>query len=467
MADRYLRASGNWNGAVWAATSGGTAGSAATPTASDDVYIAANYSVTVNVDSECKSVSHTNGTLAIGSKKLTVMGNGGAMGFDAFKSTGTLARTISFTTGTLDVTLANDMNTFTLSGSNLTFTAGKGHIVLRVPGTADPTFGTLSKTFNDVAIYLGDKGSTAPHSIDITGSPTFRTLIIESKNSWEHTVDFDNGATITTNKFVAIGSSSSYKLTVKPSSGSSTIALSSGGSSYGQFVDMQASASGAGVPKYIGANSTQSSGMGWLLQDPPKISTLVDPLTTAPGSNSNWTATGTVGQITSGVGGGGYELSPGAKLISTDTYDLVGSDFIFQIPNISSREMLEDDMAVSVGDPEHVEASLLVQLYYGEIYMGTTESAGLNWAGYVGTDITGDYFKISIDASTGEYYFGNSSDGVTWTDISDVPISVDTNLFRSARVYVEEFYDDSVEDVPLGSINLSPPNNTGSFFQFF
>ena len=45
MSSRYLRASGNWNGPVWAATSDGVAGSAATPTIDDSVYIQANLSV--------------------------------------------------------------------------------------------------------------------------------------------------------------------------------------------------------------------------------------------------------------------------------------------------------------------------------------------------------------------------------------------------------------------------------------
>lgn len=37
-AQRYARASGLWSGPIWASTPGGTAGSAATPTATDDVY---------------------------------------------------------------------------------------------------------------------------------------------------------------------------------------------------------------------------------------------------------------------------------------------------------------------------------------------------------------------------------------------------------------------------------------------
>ena len=59
MANRYLRATGNWNGAVWAATDSGTAGSAATPTASDTVYIGNALTdglvVTLTADAECLS----------------------------------------------------------------------------------------------------------------------------------------------------------------------------------------------------------------------------------------------------------------------------------------------------------------------------------------------------------------------------------------------------------------------------
>ena len=48
MASRFAVTTGNWTGAIWAATSGGAAGSAAVPTSADDVTI--NKNVTVTID---------------------------------------------------------------------------------------------------------------------------------------------------------------------------------------------------------------------------------------------------------------------------------------------------------------------------------------------------------------------------------------------------------------------------------
>ncbi|MFT3752660.1 MAG: hypothetical protein QM800_07220 [Paludibacter sp.] len=60
-AQRYAVATGNWNAAIWAATAGGAAGSAATPTASDDVTINDSRNVTVNVPANCNSLTISDG----------------------------------------------------------------------------------------------------------------------------------------------------------------------------------------------------------------------------------------------------------------------------------------------------------------------------------------------------------------------------------------------------------------------
>lgn len=63
MATRFAVTTGNWNGAIWAATAGGSAGSAAVPTSADDVTI--NAGVTVTLDATgciCRTLT-ANGTL--------------------------------------------------------------------------------------------------------------------------------------------------------------------------------------------------------------------------------------------------------------------------------------------------------------------------------------------------------------------------------------------------------------------
>lgn len=64
MAARFAVTTGNWSGAIWAATVGGAAGSAAVPTTADDVTI--NISVVVTVDDEnavADLITAVNGTL--------------------------------------------------------------------------------------------------------------------------------------------------------------------------------------------------------------------------------------------------------------------------------------------------------------------------------------------------------------------------------------------------------------------
>jgi hypothetical protein len=54
-APRYAIISGNWNGPIWAATKGGIAGSASTPTIADDIYTN-GVQVTVNLNPSCHNV---------------------------------------------------------------------------------------------------------------------------------------------------------------------------------------------------------------------------------------------------------------------------------------------------------------------------------------------------------------------------------------------------------------------------
>jgi murein DD-endopeptidase MepM/ murein hydrolase activator NlpD len=76
---RFAVLSGNWDGTIWATTSGGDAGSASTPTSFNDVTINSGVTVTINVAAaECKSLSFGSSTaklsLSSGSV-LSVYGN--------------------------------------------------------------------------------------------------------------------------------------------------------------------------------------------------------------------------------------------------------------------------------------------------------------------------------------------------------------------------------------------------------
>lgn len=166
MASRYLRATGNWNGPVWAATSGGVAGSAATPTASDDVFINANFTVTVNIDSDCKGLYHSNGGFNLTSNKLSVV--------TMFQSFGSTARSINLGTGILEIgTIANNGGTLDLAAGGLTFDAASSLIIINPDTSIVGEFHSGNRLFNDVQINIGR--GTSSRVFNITGSPTFHS----------------------------------------------------------------------------------------------------------------------------------------------------------------------------------------------------------------------------------------------------------------------------------------------------
>ncbi len=155
-ANRFAVATGSWNGAIWATTSGGVAGSAATPTAADDVFINMGVTVTVNVTANCLSLTvgtTANGTGATinvsavnftitnsitiprGGKNTNTLGVGTGnvtAGSVSFTNGGNNVRhLITISTGTLDV-LGNVTQTGSTGSASFTFT-GAG--LLEVGGT--------------------------------------------------------------------------------------------------------------------------------------------------------------------------------------------------------------------------------------------------------------------------------------------------------------------------------------------
>lgn len=459
MASRYLRASGNWNGPVWAATSGGTAGSAATPTTDDYVYMDSNFTVTLSDDAECTVLYHDNGEFNLSQYTLTAK--------FGFLSSGSTSRSINLGSGTIKITSGIFNNCFRLRGENLNFDAGASLIDISYQTNANMYFDTLNNEFNDVIFRLGYQyGSPTIYgtNVSITGSPTFRSLIIQSKNSAAHTVNFDSDSYIETDKLVLIGSSSSSKLTVDGGASSTGIAFADNGTSYGQYVNLINVYHGSGTfdKPYIGSNSTHdnpgSAGTEWLLQDPPKISTLVDPLTTAPGSNSNWTVNGTITQITTGHEGGGYTGS--GILVSTDTYDLVDSEVVFELydtgvtaelpvlGNINATHNVFAEAAIKTLPPTFEEK------FYASIkgYKTNQQQEELpNTVRYAKMSITSGVLKLET-----------SIDGESWSLAESLTLVVDEiPLWHSTRI-------NALGGGSLGSVNPQLSlGNTGAFLQFF
>lgn len=356
MSDRYLRASGNWNDPVWAATSNGVAGSASTPTASDNIYLESANTVTLSADAACGSIFHNNGTLALSSYTLTCSG---------LSSMSSTPRTINLGSGKL--VLNSQGGWFSLTGSNLTFNAGTSLVIFNNYGfSGGISFNTLSKTFNDVQINLGTNNSN-PATVDITGSPTFRSLVIQSKNSAAHTVNFDNstGQSLQVKKFVAIGSSSSNRLKLTTSGSSASLSIGNDGTTYGQYVDttdLQVFESGIDYPDfaYIGSNSI-GSGYGWKYQNPPKASTLIDEFSSGSLPDSKW-LTETAGSGNVLVSSGKLNLSwtsgfgSNVAVSTNDSYDLVDSAVYVKVDSLYGGELYL--RLYPLGQPEYVTTQI-------------------------------------------------------------------------------------------------------------
>lgn len=278
-------------------------------------------------------------------------------------------------------------------------------------------------------------------TLNITGSPTFRSLVIQSKNSAAHTVNFDAGVSeVTFDKLIAVGSSSSNKLSFVGGSQTDLVAESNG-SVYGQnlsMTDVNFGYNGSETPAYIGSGSTTSGSYGWLLQDPPKISTLVDPLTTAPGSNPNWTVSGDgVSVISSGISGGGYTVHEDdegipTSLISTDTYDLVGSSLIFEVPEFYGNNAETQFGLYLYTGVQHETGSFK---YLGRPAGGASMAYGLSVTQAEAATISGRrFFKIS-NSSGNTIVSAYSTNGTSWTTIRTDTVD-DISLYRSVRIGV-------------------------------
>lgn len=462
--NRYLVATGNWsNSAKWSAWSGG-AGGAGVPTINNTVYIDANFTVTLDTDIVVDYISQTNGTLTCGPYNVTANYYG-----DGNSSS---AKTLNMGSGTWTLTNGVAGVVFGKNNANTTVNAQSSLLILNIfggqywayPIGANPLGAGF--TLNDVIFNIGTTAGGT--NIGILGSPTFRLLDIRSANSAAHTVVFDDDAVPTIEKFIAIGSSTSNRLllTNQTPGHFGYIEQSASGTVYGQNVNNGAfggPAGGANDKLYLGSNSIVSNGAGsgWLLQDPPKISTLVDPLTTSPGSNSNWSLPTLSGGNTTptlvGVGkdGGGYKFNSGggywSLLRSTDTYDLVDSSVIFEVNDrTTSKFALLSSLLYtnSSGDPrpnavESAGAAGSNKLQY-QVF-----GAGRSNSGTISSSTSGVSEFIKVAVSAGGVMTWSLWEGGTFVQKGSYTIpAADLPLYRSRRIDIH-----GSGDGVIGSIN--------------
>lgn len=488
MADRYARATGNWNStSTWSATSGGAAG-ASVPVAGDNVYIDTNYTVTLTANAECLSVFHTNGTLSLGSYTLTV-GNG--FGGSGFNSTGTTSRTLNLGSGTLDLIVGSSMgDRIELSGSNLNLVAGSSLVKVTLLQYSR-TFATADKVFNDVMISLGS--STNSTTLNLTGTPTFRLLDVRSTNTAAQTLNFDGTAnSIAVSKLVAIGSSTSNRLTLGVSGSSySSIKFADGATSYGQFINIPENSGAAVINEdsggstgwqysYIGSNSVDSS-TTWVTQDPPKASTLVDPLTEVFSSSSNWqdaSYSGVVSptNVTTGYQGGGLRFVSNAGMVTSGSFDFVDNDLIIELPPptgtsgklvIAIGWLTGERLVFGMGVTGLYDGIAFAQNRDSSVYEFSSPFSGASNASIPATT---QYIKIRYNSVANTYQYQYSSNGTSWSALTTTSNTNRPNTavnLKSSKIQMN-VSTSGTPDFTLGSVGiLPPPTNTGAFFQMF
>lgn len=425
---RYLRASGNWNGPVWAATSSGTAGSAATPTGADDVFIDANFTLTLNQNIEVKSIWQSAGTINCGAYNVTAQ-----YYTDVNSAT---AKTLNMGSGTWTLSGGSMGATIVKNNASTTLNAQTSTIILNLPAGM---WSLPSATYNDVFINLGVGGAGSVDLRASYGSPTtFRSLVVQSKNSAAHTVRFSG--TVVCDKFIAIGSSAGSRLNIiddglgTPAPVRWTVYINENGTIYGQYVDTSSSGAGGwsvivgshgynNVPVYLGANSNPVS------QDPPKATTLLDKFDTgsAPGSLWSTVLTGTGyanvsgGKLTMGWGTGS---SSSSRIISTDTYDFVGSETYVKVASMSGNGTIISVPGIELSAP-----------------IANTSSE--------------TYYRVrGVESGANTTVTIARQSGSVWTNLASV--TVESPLARSNRLFIGGSRNSQSDMLVIDSVGESP-----------
>jgi hypothetical protein len=262
VASYYIAATGNWNSAsTWSATSGG-AGGAGVPTSADSVTIDSNYTVTLNADANCNSMLISNGTLTANSYSMTIA--------SYFQTAGNSNRTVNVGSGTWTINGVATGIIFSLDTYGTGITVFNANTSLIIFNYTNGTFQTSSYSFNNVIVNMFGTSET----FTVNGSPTFRSLVIQSKNTSAHTVKFGAGATITTTTaFTGLGTSSG-KVSLVSSTSGTNYNFTNSGTTTSDYLTIQDNYA-TGSPWYAGNNSVNTSNnTGWIFTAAPPPPTL-------------------------------------------------------------------------------------------------------------------------------------------------------------------------------------------------
>lgn len=210
-------------------------------------------------------------------------------------------------TGTWAISGGSMGATLIKNNAATTINAQTSRVILNLPSGSwvmgNTSFGLQ---LNDVRFNLGTNSGSV--SLSIGGASTYRLLDIRSLNADDHTVNFTPDATITMDKFICIGASTTERIFLGTGDVDGAF-LEINGSCYGENVNIVRVNNTGDAPGYLGTSSVNpNSRDGWILTAPDKISTFVDPLTDVAESNTNWVTEGNIVELTAGLGSGGYEL---------------------------------------------------------------------------------------------------------------------------------------------------------------
>ena len=194
-----------------------------------------------------RTLTHTNGTINLNSKTLTV-------GTAYTTATGT--KNLTFNGGTLVCPTASTTAFNNAVPTGFTTTAGTGTGKISMTAATAKTFVGGGSTYN---CTLSNDGAGA---LTISGSNTFTTL---ANGVQPTTFTFTSATTQTVTNFNVSGTSGNLVTINSSTAGSAATLSKSNGSVSANYLSIQDSTATGGATWYAGANSTNVSGnTGWI-----------------------------------------------------------------------------------------------------------------------------------------------------------------------------------------------------------
>ena len=483
MANRYwVGGTGTWDGTAgskWSETNGG-AGGASVPVAGDNVYIrqaGANVTLGYNTPSFINVIWER--TLNLGNYTLNTQFAQGDIGSTTNMNTGKiLALSVFDAYGVLNL----DSGTIEMRGSSglsgmrfllapestVTYSSdqsARSRVIIsvnsspQIAGTAEVVFTPNGKSLDRLEFRFRDTNSSESgivYALLVSGSFSANELHARGYAAGFNSLALSQTINVKNMTALGFGTGGANLFAIQGADSSKRINILPEGSFFGQFLTfiIDASATSPETALYGGSNSTKYSGYEstvWKLQNPPKTSTLSDPLTQATGAgnpSSNWIdIAGSTATISAGIGGGGISSETWSGL-SKNAYDLLDSSItIEQLSNFSSLSMHQLDIK---DEGDRIDVS-----YQGSVALSIPKAEGARI--FTRVSMSSGY-AISVQASyDNSVWFASSGDpsGAVVTVAAE-----DRPMYRSIRVRT------GLTAGSIGSLGMLPTPISGSTNKF-